>query len=77
MTSLWSSVVSRAAATAVDLWTDVLAICDNEEETSEVVSAMVDTAARIAEEFGAECCCEEDWLDVKDAVNAALDNVDF
>lgn len=77
MTSLWSSVVARAAATAVDLWTDVLAACDDEEETSEVVSAMVDTAARIAAEYGAVCCCKEDLLDVEDAVNAALDSAGF
>lgn len=77
MTSLWSSVISRAAAMAVDLWVDALAACDDEEETSEVVDAMVDTAAGIAEDFGAVCYCEEDWLDVEDAVHAALDGAGF
>lgn len=75
--TLWSSVIARAAVSAVDLWADVLLACDDEEETSEVVDAMVDTAARIAEEYGAECCCEEDWSDVEYAVHDAITAAGF
>lgn len=77
--TLWSSVIARAAASAVDLWADVLAVYSNtdDEEKELVFEAVVETAMGIAEEYDACCGCQEDVIDVEYAVHDAITAAGF